>query len=144
MTQGSKLTSSTSTEALTLPISEVADSGRGSWTSSSSNSHDNIQNFQVQRMTMHVDMINYRHPQMADSVTDVDDLQAINRVSKDGSELSQSRQSWASSSSVIDMYEGNNSTIKHKAMVNEQQSTDPEYKTVTSTTEKGLIGEGLG
>ncbi|XP_058270883.1 rap guanine nucleotide exchange factor 6 isoform X3 [Hemibagrus wyckioides] len=139
VTQGSKMTSSTSTEALTLPISEVADSGRGSWTSSSSNSHDNIQNFQVQRMSMHVDMINYRHPQMADNVTDVDDLQAINRLFKDGSELSQSRQSWASSSSVIDIYEGNNSTIKHREMVNEQRNTDPACKTVTSTTEKGLI-----
>ncbi|KAK3524517.1 hypothetical protein QTP70_029827 [Hemibagrus guttatus] len=139
VTPGSKITSSTSTEDLTLPISEVADSGRGSWTSSSSNSHDNFQNFQVQHMSMHVDMTNYRHPQMADNVTDVDDLQAINRLFKDGSELSQSRQSWASSSSVTDRYEGNYSTIKHREMVNEQRSTDPAYKTVTSTTEKGLI-----
>ncbi|XP_026796762.1 rap guanine nucleotide exchange factor 6 isoform X3 [Pangasianodon hypophthalmus] len=131
--QGSNFTS-TSTEELTLPISEVADSGRGSWTSCSSNSHDNFQNFQVQRMS---DMMNYRHPQKPDTIKEVDDLQAINRHFRDGSDFSQSRQSWASSSSVSDRYEGNYSTVKHT--VSEQQSTDPAYKTVTSTTEKGLI-----
>lgn len=60
----------------------------------------------------------------------------------------QSRQSWASSSSLSDTYEGNYSTIKRRntsehpsSPANEDggQSTDPAYKTVTSSTEKGLI-----
>ncbi|XP_053504654.1 rap guanine nucleotide exchange factor 6 isoform X1 [Ictalurus furcatus] len=126
----------TSTEELTLPISEVADSGRGSWTSCSSNSHDNFQNIHVQRMS---DTMNHQHPQKADTIREVDDLQAINRHFRDGSELSQSRQSWVSSSSASDRYEGNYGTIKSRETVSEQQSTDPAYKTVTSTTEKGLI-----
>ncbi|XP_060791811.1 rap guanine nucleotide exchange factor 6 isoform X3 [Neoarius graeffei] len=136
VTHGSIFISSTSTEELTLPISEVADSGRGSWTSCSSNSHDNFPNFQVQRMS---DIMNHRHPRKADTITEVDDLQAINRHFRDGSELSQSRQSWASSSSVSDRYEGNYSSLKWREMVSEQPSTDPVYKTVTSTTEQGLI-----
>ncbi|KAM9450880.1 rap guanine nucleotide exchange factor 6 isoform 2-T3 [Clarias gariepinus] len=133
VTQGSNLTSSTSVEELTLPVSEVADSGRGSWTSWSSNSHDNLQ---VQRIS---DMINLQHPQNADNITDVDNLQTINRHLRDDSELSQSRQSWTSCSSVADKKEGNCGTIKHGETVSEQQSTDTAYKTVTSTTEKGLI-----
>lgn len=137
VTQGSNFTSSTSVEELTLPVSEVADSGRGSWTSWSSNSHDNLQ---VQRMS---DMINLQHPQNADNITDVDNLQTINRHLRDDSELSQSRQSWTSCSLVADKKEGNCGTIKHGETVSEQQSTDTAYKTVTSTTEKGLIGELL-
>lgn len=138
MTNGSNFTSSISTEKLTLPISEVADSGRGSWTSCSSNSHDNFQNFQVQRMS---DMMNHWYPQKADTITEVVDFQAINRHFKD--ELSQSIKGWASTSSVSDRYEGNYSTIKCREMVrDEQQNTDPVYKTITSTTEKGLIGKG--
>lgn len=134
--EGSNFPSSTSTEELTLPISEVADSGRGSWTSCSSNSHDNFQHFQVQRMS---DM-NQRNAQKADTIPEVDDLQAVNRHFRDGSEPSHSTKSWTSSSSVSDRYEGNCSTVKCREKISEQ-STDPTYKTVTSTTEKGLIGE---
>lgn len=136
VTQGSNFTSSSSTEELTLPISEVADSGQGSWTSCSSNAHNNFQSFQVKCMS---DMMNHRHPQKSDTITEVDDLQAIKRHFRDGSELSQSPQSWTSFSSVSDRYEENCSTVKRREM---EQSTDPTYKTVTSTTEKGLIGEG--
>ncbi|GAA6075437.1 rap guanine nucleotide exchange factor 6 isoform X1 [Tachysurus ichikawai] len=128
----------TSTEDLTLPISEVADSGRGSWTSCSSNPHEHFQNFQVQGITKHVDMMNQLHHHKADTVAVLDDLQAIKRLYKDGLELNHSRQSWASFSSVSERCEENNSTIKHRER-NEQQSTDPAYKMVTSTTEKGLI-----
>ncbi|KAF5890480.1 rap guanine nucleotide exchange factor 6-like isoform X3, partial [Clarias magur] len=133
VTQGSNFTSSTSVEELTLPVSEVADSGRGSWTSCSSNSHDNLQ---VQRMS---DMMNLQHPQNADNITHVDNLQTINRHLRDDSELSQSRQSLTSCNSVSDKNEGNCGTIKHGETVSEQQSIDTAYKTVTSTTEKGLI-----
>ncbi|KAK2827456.1 hypothetical protein Q7C36_018382 [Tachysurus vachellii] len=135
VTQGSKMTS---TEDLTLPISEVADSGRGSWTSCSSNPHENFQNFQVQGITKHVNMMNQLHHHKADTVAVMDDFQAIKRLYKDGLELNHSRQGWASSSSVSERCEKNYSTIKHRES-NEQRSTDPAYKMVTSTTEKGLI-----
>lgn len=94
---------------------------------------------------------------------------------KSSSDLSssQSRQSWASSSSLSDTYEGNYGTIKRRNPSEQPQSsspgggggggeggeeleeeleedqgagtpgTDPAYKTVTSSTERGLIGEGL-
>ncbi|KTG06574.1 hypothetical protein cypCar_00015197 [Cyprinus carpio] len=58
--------------------------------------------------------------------------------SRDGSELSQSRQSWTSSSSLSDTYEGSCGTVRRKTQ--DQQSTDASYKTITSSTEKGLIG----
>ncbi|XP_047661531.1 rap guanine nucleotide exchange factor 6 isoform X3 [Tachysurus fulvidraco] len=135
VTQGSKRTS---TEDLTMPVSEVADSGRGSWTSCSSNPHENFQNFQVQGITKHVDMMNQLHHHKADTVAVLADLQAIKRLYKDGLELNHSRQSRASSSSVSERCEENYSTIKQRES-NEQQSTDPAYKMVTSTTEKGLI-----
>lgn len=135
--EGSNFSSSTSTEEITLPVSEVADSGRGSWISCSSNSHDNFQNFQIQRMS---DMMNNRNPQKAETITEVDDLQAVNRHFRDGSELSQSTKSWTSSSSGSDRYDGNCSSVKCTEMLSEP-STDPTYKTVTSSTDKGLIGE---
>lgn len=86
---------------------------------------------------------------------------------KSSSDLSssQSRQSWASSSSLSDTYEGNYGTVKRRNPSEQPASssppdgggeeeeeeeqgartpgTDPAYKTVTSSTERGLIGEGL-
>ncbi|XP_046723140.1 rap guanine nucleotide exchange factor 6 isoform X3 [Silurus meridionalis] len=112
---------------------EVSDSGRRSWTSCSSSSHDTFQNFQVQRMSQH----NQRHPQKDDTIKEVDDPRAINEYFRDGSGLSQSGQSWAFSSLVSDRYEGKYSTVK----CSEQQSADPACKTVTSTTEEGLIDD---
>ncbi|XP_072517789.1 rap guanine nucleotide exchange factor 6 isoform X2 [Salminus brasiliensis] len=154
VTRGSTFTSSTSTEELTpdhLSLSEAADSGRGSWTSCSSNSHDNFQSLQAQRA---LDLMNHRHPPMGGPIAEVEagptcpeDRAASNRHSGDSSDLNQSRQSWTSSSSLSDTYEGSYGTIKRKAAehsgqeetANGQQSTDPAYKTVTSSTEKGLI-----
>ncbi|XP_062868307.1 rap guanine nucleotide exchange factor 6 isoform X3 [Trichomycterus rosablanca] len=126
VTRGSTFASSTSTDELMLPILEPADSGRESWTSCSSNSHDNFQK-----------MLNHRNTPIADTITEVDDHEAINQHTIDNQELSQSRQSWASSSSLSDRYRGNNCT--RREMANGHQSTDPAYKTVTSSTEKGLI-----
>ncbi|KAI5606944.1 rap guanine nucleotide exchange factor 6 [Silurus asotus] len=134
VTHVSNFTSTTSTEELILPLSEVSDSGRRSWTSCSSNSHDTFQNFQVQRMSQH----NQRHPQKDDTIKEVDDPEAINGHFRDGSGSSQSRQSWAFSSLVSDRYEENYCTVK----CSKQQNKDPAYKKVTSTTEEGLIGEG--
>lgn len=92
---------------------------------------------------------------------------------KSSSDLSssQSRQSWASSSSLSDTYEGNYGTIKRRNTSEQPPSSspggvggggeggeeveeeedqgagtpgsDPTYKTVTSSTERGLIGERL-
>uniref|UniRef100_A0A3B4DXL0 Rap guanine nucleotide exchange factor (GEF) 6 n=1 Tax=Pygocentrus nattereri TaxID=42514 RepID=A0A3B4DXL0_PYGNA len=158
VTRGSTFTSSISTEELTpdhTSVSEAADSGRGSWTSCSSNSHDNFQSLQAQRA---LDLMNHRHPPMGGPIAEVEagpawseDQMASRRHSGDSSDINHSRQSWASSSSLSDTYEGSYGTIKRKAAehsgqgetANGQQSTDPAYKTVTSSTEKGLIGEGL-
>ncbi|XP_049322400.1 rap guanine nucleotide exchange factor 6 isoform X4 [Astyanax mexicanus] len=154
VTRVATITSSTSAEELTpehILLSEAADSGRGSWTSCSSNSHDSFQNLQAQRA---LDLINHRHPPMGGPIAEVEvgpawleDRPAGNRHSGDSSELNRSRQSWTSSSSLSDTYEGSFGTIKRKAAehldleetASGQQSTDPAYKTITSSTEKGLI-----
>uniref|UniRef100_A0A3Q3X769 Uncharacterized protein n=1 Tax=Mola mola TaxID=94237 RepID=A0A3Q3X769_MOLML len=131
--RASTFTSSTSTEELTpdhTSLDSVADSGRGSWTSCSSNSHDSFQSLPTSSCRPWDHGI-HGHPLNSSS-----DLS------------NQSRQSWASSSSLSDTYEGNYGTIKRRntsehpsSPANEEggQSTDPVYKTVTSSTEKGLI-----
>uniref|UniRef100_A0A8D3CYD0 Rap guanine nucleotide exchange factor (GEF) 6 n=1 Tax=Scophthalmus maximus TaxID=52904 RepID=A0A8D3CYD0_SCOMX len=115
VTRGSTFTSSISTEELTpdhTSLDSVADSGRGSWTSCSSNSHDSFQSLP--------------HTQLARPIAEVE--AASHAWANEGaaaakqqhprescSELSsQSRQSWASSSSLSDTYEGNYGTIKRR------------------------------
>ncbi|XP_030649713.1 rap guanine nucleotide exchange factor 6 [Chanos chanos] len=154
VTRASTFTSSTSNDELTPPdhvSAETADSGRGSWTSCSSNSHDNFQNLPAQRLLDH--QAAHRPPPMGGPIAEVeagpawaDDGSPISRHSRDSSELNQSRQSWASSSSLSDTYEGSYGTIKRRAgeqpapeHAEGNQSTDASYKTVTSSTEKGLI-----
>ncbi|XP_077080719.1 rap guanine nucleotide exchange factor 6 isoform X1 [Siphateles boraxobius] len=117
-------------EELTVPNhssgSEMADSGRGSWTSCSSNSHDSLQTLPGP--------LTQRHTPMGGPIAEVE---AGPGVSRDGSELSQS------SSSLSDTYEGSYSTIKRKSVDHAasegQNNTDPAYKMITSSTEKGLI-----
>uniref|UniRef100_A0A3Q1IBW6 Rap guanine nucleotide exchange factor (GEF) 6 n=1 Tax=Anabas testudineus TaxID=64144 RepID=A0A3Q1IBW6_ANATE len=142
----STFTSSISTEELTpdhTSLDSVADSGRGSWTSCSSNSHDSFQSLHPVHLAGPIAEVEaVRH-------TCVNEGTAKQRSRESSSELSsQSRQSWASSSSLSDTYEGNYGTIKRRntsehpySPSNEEggQSTDPVYKTVTSSTEKGLI-----
>uniref|UniRef100_A0A8D3A0V8 Rap guanine nucleotide exchange factor (GEF) 6 n=1 Tax=Scophthalmus maximus TaxID=52904 RepID=A0A8D3A0V8_SCOMX len=179
VTRGSTFTSSISTEELTpdhTSLDSVADSGRGSWTSCSSNSHDSFQSLPASSCRPwdhgihghplslpHTHLGGYKHTQLARPIAEVE--AASHAWANEGaaaakqqhprescSELSsQSRQSWASSSSLSDTYEGNYGTIKRRntserpsSPTNEEggQSTDPAYKTVTSSTEKGLIGEG--
>ncbi|KTG31226.1 hypothetical protein cypCar_00031789 [Cyprinus carpio] len=129
---------SSSAEELTVPeqtsVSELADSGRGSWTSCSSNSHDNLQTLPAQRA---LDLLNLRHTPMCGPIAEVETSPGLpeDSCSRDGS---QSRQSWTSSSSLSDTYEGSYGTVKRKTQ--DQQSTDASYKTITSSTEKGLIG----
>uniref|UniRef100_A0AAY4ED83 Rap guanine nucleotide exchange factor (GEF) 6 n=1 Tax=Denticeps clupeoides TaxID=299321 RepID=A0AAY4ED83_9TELE len=136
VTRASTFTSSTSNEELTHDhISvETADSGRGSWTSCSSNSH-NFQNLPGQQT---LDLGHY--------------LEAGPGWGDDGSDHNPSRQSWASSSSLSDTCEVNYGTIKRRTaeqpsspqaeLTDSSQSTDANYKMITSSTEKGLIGEG--
>lgn len=179
VTRASTFTSSISTEELTpdhTSLDSVADSGRGSWTSCSSNSHDSFQSLPTSSCRPwdhgihghphalplpHTHLGGFKHTQLAGAIAEVEAGQAwakedaAKRHSRgSSSELSnQSRQSWASSSSLSDTYEGNYGTIKRRntsehpsSPTNEEggQSTDPAYKTVTSSTEKGLIGEGPG
>uniref|UniRef100_A0A668AK04 Rap guanine nucleotide exchange factor 6 n=1 Tax=Myripristis murdjan TaxID=586833 RepID=A0A668AK04_9TELE len=179
VTRASTFTSSVSTEELTpdhTSLDSVVDSGRGSWTSCSSNSHDSFQSLPASscrpwdhgihgpphaHALPHTHLGGFRHTQLSGPIAEVEAGTAwanednAKRNSKDSSsELSnQSRQSWASSSSLSDTYEGNYGTIKRRntsehpsSPAHEEggQSTDPAYKTVTSSTEKGLIGEGLG
>ncbi|CAM4672860.1 unnamed protein product [Leuciscus chuanchicus] len=130
----SRVPCSTSGEELTVPehssVSEMADSGRGSWTSCSSNSHDSLQTLPGPRGP---DLLTHRHTPMGGPIAEVEP------GSRDGSELSQS------SSSLSDTYEGSYGTIKRKssdhAASDGQNSTDPAYKMITSSTEKGLIDE---
>uniref|UniRef100_A0A8C4GL67 Rap guanine nucleotide exchange factor 6 n=1 Tax=Dicentrarchus labrax TaxID=13489 RepID=A0A8C4GL67_DICLA len=151
--RASTFTSSTSTEELTpdhTSLDSVADSGRGSWTSCSSNSHDSFQSLPTSSC--------FKHTQLTGPIAEVEagaqawaseDSAAKQHSRNSSSDLSnQSRQSWASSSSLSDTYEGNYGTIKRRntsenpsSPTNEEggQSTDPVYKTVTSSTEKGLI-----
>uniref|UniRef100_A0A4W6DWN8 Rap guanine nucleotide exchange factor (GEF) 6 n=2 Tax=Lates calcarifer TaxID=8187 RepID=A0A4W6DWN8_LATCA len=173
VTRASTFTSSTSTEELTpdhTSLDSVADSGRGSWTSCSSNSHDSFQSLPPSSCRPwdhgihghplslpHTHLGGFKHTQLAGPIAEVEAVGhtwandgATKQHSRDSSsDLSnQSRQSWASSSSLSDTYEGNYGTIKRRntsehpsSPTNEEggQSTDPAYKTVTSSTEKGLI-----
>uniref|UniRef100_A0A674DWM1 Rap guanine nucleotide exchange factor 6 n=1 Tax=Salmo trutta TaxID=8032 RepID=A0A674DWM1_SALTR len=137
--RGSTFTSSTSTEELTpdhVSLDSVADSGRGSWTSCSSNSHDSFQSLPVPLLGRpltwdHLVPGGFRHTQLAGPIVEVEAGPAwvgvaggpgagsgggedAKRLSRDSSELNQSRQSWASSSSLSDTYEGNYGTIKRR------------------------------
>nr|XP_014340172.1 PREDICTED: rap guanine nucleotide exchange factor 6 [Latimeria chalumnae] len=161
--RGSTVTSSMSNEEFCHEHTslDAGDSGRGSWTSCSSSSHDNIQTIQGQKG---MDLLNsYRHLQLDGPIAEVEaansweeasdccpeELSNSNRHSKDSLELDRSRQSWASSSSLSDTYETNYGTIKRRAadgsvagpaeVSDLPPSADASYKTVTSSTEKGLI-----
>uniref|UniRef100_A0A665WYX0 Rap guanine nucleotide exchange factor (GEF) 6 n=1 Tax=Echeneis naucrates TaxID=173247 RepID=A0A665WYX0_ECHNA len=156
VTRGSTFTSSISTEELTpdhTSLDSVADSGRGSWTSCSSNSHDSFQSLPTSSCRPWDHGI-HGHPHAHLAHAWANDGAAKHHSRDSSSDLSnQSRQSWASSSSLSDTYEGNYGTIKRRntsehpsSPTNDEggQSTDPAYKTVTSSTDKGLIGEGSG
>uniref|UniRef100_H2SR65 Rap guanine nucleotide exchange factor (GEF) 6 n=1 Tax=Takifugu rubripes TaxID=31033 RepID=H2SR65_TAKRU len=145
--RGSTFTSSASTEELTpdhASLDSVADSGRSSWTSCSSNSHDSFQSLPPSSCRPWDHGI-HGHPLAWMN----EDAAAKQHSRNSSSDLSnQSRQSWASSSSLSDTYEGNYGTIKRRntaehpsSPTSEEggQSTDHVYKTVTSSTEKGLI-----
>ncbi|KAG7215886.1 hypothetical protein INR49_002522, partial [Caranx melampygus] len=139
VTRASTFTSSISTEELTPDhnsLDSVADSGRGSWTSCSSNSHDSFQSLPTSSCRPwdhgihghplalpHTHLGGFKHMQLAGPIAEVEatghawaNEGAAKQHSRDSSsELSnQSRQSWASSSSLSDTYEGNYGTIKRR------------------------------
>ncbi|KAJ7426954.1 Rap guanine nucleotide exchange factor 6 [Willisornis vidua] len=161
--RGMAFTSSMSSEEISHEhiTVEAADSGRGSWTSCSSSSHDNFQNIPNQKSW---DLLNsYRHTQLDAPIAEVEPTNCYseegylyseafskaNRQSKASAELDQSRQSWASSSSLSDTYDTNYGTIKRRGLesstaeqpegLDSKAGADTAYKTVTSSTEKGLI-----
>uniref|UniRef100_A0A8C6TAP2 Rap guanine nucleotide exchange factor (GEF) 6 n=1 Tax=Neogobius melanostomus TaxID=47308 RepID=A0A8C6TAP2_9GOBI len=121
-----------------LSLDGAADSGRGSWTSCSSNSHDSFQSLPASSCRPW-DHGTHGHPSPPP---------VPRALIGEESNLDLSRQSWASSSSLSDTYEGNYGTVKRRntsehpaSLTNEEagQSADPAYKTVTSSTDKGLI-----
>ncbi|XP_061659866.1 rap guanine nucleotide exchange factor 6 isoform X2 [Syngnathoides biaculeatus] len=152
-TRSSTFTSSISTEELTPDLASldlVADSGRGSWTSCSSNSHDSFQSLPASSCRpwdhgIHGHPLALAHRLAGNPIAEAD-------YARDSELAKQSRQSWASSGSLSDTYEGNYGTVKRRNATepgsassalptNDDgvQGTDPAYKTVTSSTEKGLI-----
>uniref|UniRef100_A0A8C5R2D6 Rap guanine nucleotide exchange factor 6 n=1 Tax=Leptobrachium leishanense TaxID=445787 RepID=A0A8C5R2D6_9ANUR len=136
---------------------DPGDSGRGSWTSCSSSSHDNFQAFQSQKG---LDLVNaYRHTHIAPIAeaestscyaeeTYSEDYTKATRPSKNSLGHGNPSQNMTSSSPVSQRYERNYGMVKQR-MPNmttaestddlNQQFIDKCYKTVTSTTEKGLI-----
>lgn len=203
-TSYASFTSSPSAEELTpdhTSSDSVADSGRGSWTSCSSNSHDSFQSLSASScrpwdhgihglgfhhahpLCLQHPSAPFRQPQLPLPIAETEggaatspgwtsgDSRAKMHSRKSSSDLSssQSRQSWASSSSLSDTYEGNYGTVKRRNPSEQPASsspgggrgggdggdeeeeeqgartpgTDAAYKTVTSSTERGLIGEGL-
>ncbi|XP_057347172.1 rap guanine nucleotide exchange factor 6 isoform X2 [Manis pentadactyla] len=138
-------------------IIEAADSGRGSWTSCSSSSHDNFQSLPNPKGW---EFLNYRHTHWDGPIAEVEpaDCEPCSCPKgrartcghcKGSLENRQMRQSWASSSSLSDTCEPNYGTVKRRVLestpaespegLDPRDSTDPVYKTVTSSTEKGLI-----
>lgn len=135
-------------------IIEAADSGRGSWTSCSSSSHDNFQSLPNPKSW---DFLNsYRHTHLDDPIaevepTDCEPYSCPKSCSRTCGQCKGSleRKSWASSSSLSDTYEPNYGTVKRRVLestptessegLDPKDATDPVYKTVTSSTEKGLI-----
>ncbi|XP_040827186.1 rap guanine nucleotide exchange factor 6 isoform X9 [Ochotona curzoniae] len=139
-------------------IIEAADSGRGSWTSCSSSSHDNFQSLPNPKSW---DFLNsYRHTHLDDPIAEVESTECESFSCPKGCsrtcdpckgslESNHSRQSWASSSSLSDTFEPNYGTVKRRVIesaptescegTDPKDATDPLYKTVTSSTEKGLI-----
>uniref|UniRef100_A0A087XDA4 Rap guanine nucleotide exchange factor (GEF) 6 n=1 Tax=Poecilia formosa TaxID=48698 RepID=A0A087XDA4_POEFO len=168
-------TSSLSTEELTpdhasLSLDSVVDSGRGSWTSCSSNSHESFQILPASSCRPwdhgihghplslpHTHLSGFKLPLLGRTMAEADAAgpswagdAAAGRLTRDSSsDLSvAARESRTSSGSLSDNYEGNYGTIKRRnaselpsSPANEEggQSADASYKTVTSSTEKGLI-----
>ncbi|XP_051024110.1 rap guanine nucleotide exchange factor 6 isoform X7 [Acomys russatus] len=155
--KGIAVSSSLSSEEMSHEhvVLEAADSGRGSWTSCSSSSHDNFQSLPNPKGW---DSLNsYRHTHLDDPIAEVEPTDGEPCACPKGCSRtcgqcrgSQLRQSWASSSPLSDTWEPNYGTIKRRVVegpapaevpdgLELRDTTDPVYKTVTSSTDKGLI-----
>ncbi|XP_067852267.1 rap guanine nucleotide exchange factor 6 isoform X5 [Heptranchias perlo] len=148
---------------------DAVDSGRGSWTSCSSNSHDNIQTIQNQKSWNLLNASKYIYT-LDGSIAEIElthswttgchlysgDLTKSTSPiqSKDTIECVHSRESWTSSTnSHLDKFETDCGTVKRiglhettaeasgrsATVSNSKPNIDPSYKAVTSSTEKGLI-----
>ncbi|XP_043559345.1 rap guanine nucleotide exchange factor 6-like isoform X1 [Chiloscyllium plagiosum] len=148
---------------------DAADSGRGSWTSCSSISHDSFQTIQNQKSWDLLNTSKYTHTldgpiaeiELTQSWTTGCHLNSGDLTkntcpiqSKDTIECVHSRESWTpSTNSHLGKFEMDCGTAKridlHETTVeasgrnanvsNSKSNTDPSYKAVTSSTEKGLI-----
>ncbi|XP_036280465.1 rap guanine nucleotide exchange factor 6 isoform X3 [Pipistrellus kuhlii] len=139
-------------------VIEAGDSGRGSWTSCSSSSHDNFQSLSNPKGW---DFLNsFRHTHLGGPIAEVEPTdcepyscpKGCSRTCvhcKGGLEANRMRQSWASSGSLSDTHEPNYGTVKRRVLestaaessegLDPKDGADPVYKTITSSTEKGLI-----
>ncbi|KAM9311579.1 rap guanine nucleotide exchange factor 6-like [Gastrophryne carolinensis] len=134
---------------------DAGDSGRGSWTSCSSSSHDNFQAFQSQKG---FDLLStYRQTHIDKAIAEVEcpgccsetnDV-VCKKTIKDNLKANQSCQSCASSSSVSDMSETNYSTIKRKVLDPEaakveasEQPSDQLYQKSTCSFVNSQTGKG--
>ncbi|XP_072923265.1 rap guanine nucleotide exchange factor 6-like isoform X3 [Hemitrygon akajei] len=148
---------------------DAADSGRGSWTSCSSNSHDNIQTIQTQKNWDLLNASKYTHTldgpvaeiELTESWTTGCHLYSGDLTkspspiqSKDSIECVHSRESWMPSTySHLDKFERDCGTVnrvglpettaeapgRSENVSNSKPNIDPSCKAVTSSTEKGLI-----
>ncbi|XP_032885165.1 rap guanine nucleotide exchange factor 6 isoform X4 [Amblyraja radiata] len=153
---------------------DAADSGRGSWTSCSSNSHDNIQTIQTQKNWDLLNASKYTHTldgpiaeiELTESRTTGCHLYSGKQTkspspiqSKDSIECVHSRESWMSSTnSHLNKCETDFGTVnrvglhespaealgRSENVSNSKPNIDSSCKAVTSSTEKGLIAHRDG
>uniref|UniRef100_UPI00398F221A rap guanine nucleotide exchange factor 6-like isoform X4 n=1 Tax=Pristiophorus japonicus TaxID=55135 RepID=UPI00398F221A len=153
---------------------DAADSGRGSWTSCSSNSHDNIQTIQNQKSWDLLNASKYTHT-LDGPIAEIELTHCWTTgchlysggltkttspiQSKDTIECVHSRESWMSSTnSHLDKFETDCGTVKRiglhettaeapgrsASVINSKPNIDASCKAVTSSTEKGLIAQRDG
>lgn len=174
---GATVVSSPSTEELSQDQGDrasldAADSGRGSWTSCSSGSHDNIQTIQHQRSweTLPFGQVPFENPGEAAALwaasshmfPDHSTRYSRPGQGRDGLDQAQSRASWASSTGYWgEDSEGDTGTIKRRGGKDVSAEAEtcsltsvtseelkplpmPAHITVTSSSSKGLIARKEG
>uniref|UniRef100_A0A8C0BAZ3 Rap guanine nucleotide exchange factor 2 n=1 Tax=Buteo japonicus TaxID=224669 RepID=A0A8C0BAZ3_9AVES len=164
---GATVLSSPSTEELSQDQGDrasldAADSGRGSWTSCSSGSHDNIQTIQHQRSWETLPFGHAHFDSSGDgaglwaSGSHMDQLMFPDHGTKygrqsqgrEGLDQAQSRASWASSTGYWgEDSEGDTGTIKRRGgkdvSIEAETTPMPTHIAVSSSSTKGLIGKCL-
>uniref|UniRef100_A0A8B9CYS3 Rap guanine nucleotide exchange factor 2 n=1 Tax=Anser brachyrhynchus TaxID=132585 RepID=A0A8B9CYS3_9AVES len=158
---GATVLSSPSTEELSQDQGDrasldAADSGRGSWTSCSSGSHDNIQTIQHQRSWETLPFGHAHFDSSGDgaglwaSGSHMDQLMFPDHGTKygrqsqgrEGLDQAQSRASWASSTGYWgEDSEGDTGTIKRRGGKDPKPAPVPTHVPASSSSTKGLIGK---